>query len=154
MSKERFAESVDAHFKKHPCEDAMSGKQALMELYQLMEEFAAQATSPDNWFKVQQLQTWTPLRSFWETLATDESLLIRAAAKGNICEANGEHGDDPEVGQIAIANFRVMQEAFNSNDSQKLQRELAEHPQFKKAEELWVVAGFSRFTPLLVVREL
>ncbi len=149
-----FETAVNAFFQKRPCEDATSAKRALVLLYVMMEDLSKRPELADNWFKVQQLQSWTPLRMFWSEFATHEVLPIRAAAKGNICEKMGTYGNDPEVARIAGANIEVMQRMLNSDDPMKLQKELAEHPDLVEAERLWVVAGFGRFTPLLVVRDL
>lgn len=150
-----FENAVDSFLQKHPCEDAVSAKKALMRLYATMKELAAFAGGDAMyWHKIQQLQTWSPLRFFWETLASDESVVIRAAAKGNICEAAGCLSEDPEVGFMAGKNLEVMNKMLGIADFEEFRRRLNMFDGLPKAQELWVKAGFGSFGPNLTIREL
>ena len=150
-----FEQAVDAFLEENPCEDAASAKKALLLLYRLMSELAQNPGSPENWYRVQQLQSWSPLFLFWTALAGDESLMIRAAAKGNIFESDGtRYARDPEVGIIAEKNLEVIQKIFSSPDPEKAQDELRTYEGLPEAQELWVKAGFGSFAPPLRITEL
>ena len=61
-------------------------------------------------FKIQHATFITPLRFFWKELARDESIFIRAAAKGNLEEQGHEftsHDDIEEIRLMGDANITV-----------------------------------------------
>lgn len=159
MNHEGFETEVEAFFQRNPCEDAQSAQKALWSLYEYMVERAEEAEKEtvtesrrrQCWVMIQQAQSWSPLRLFWDALARHELLPIRAAAKGNMCEAAGYFRADPEVGLMSQMNLRSM----FADEMTAVQDEMAAHPKFSAATEQWTIAASAfPFLPALTVRNI
>ena len=156
MNRSDFTRQVDMFFHQRPCENAQSAKNALMILYDYLVGKTKESEQwPQGdirwsrcWFQIQQAMTWSPLRLFWRVLALDDLVSIRAAAKGNLCEANGEYWNDPEVSLIGQANLPLML----SGETMGLQDEMANDLNFQQAVRQWAVStqGLT-FTPVLKI---
>lgn len=160
MNRNEFLLQVLKFFQRRPCENALSAQNALMILYDYLLENARAAEQlprdSKEWcrqmFIVQQAMTWTPLRLFTRLLVEDELQPIRAAAKGNICEATGfEYWGDPEVGLISRANLPLIV----SGATTAIQEEMNGDPRLLRAIQEWEISTQgTRFTPELVVKVL
>lgn len=167
----RFEDAVDKFFAERPCDNANAARVALLALYDFLVqkvkegEDARQAIAeaepekPESvywmlcWYVIQQTMTWSPLRLFWRVLAEDDLEAIRAAAKGNICDATAmaEFGGDPEVGKMAQANLAIMFSGLNS----QLQEQMQSEERLQYAYEMWMSGGHGMpFTPEIRVMTL
>lgn len=154
MVREDFAQEVEIFFQERPCEDAQSARNALMSLYDYLIQKADEAELwPQGdlrqsccWFQIQQAMTWSPLRFFWEALVQNDRLAIRAAAKGNICEADGRYWGDPEVGMMQCANLPLMLLGRTT----ELQDKMFYDQRFQEAIMRWSLSTQgATFTPVL-----
>lgn len=155
MNQAEFAQEVDQFLRENRCPAPISAKSAIMTVYDYIANCAnaALAHGPDmtEWneqlFKIQQAMTWSPLRFFWRQLTFDDLLPIRAAAKGNLCEAHGQFMGDAEVGVITSANLPI---SLDLEWSKRLLNEVSRHPRMVQAVAEW---GLSvpqiPFTPAL-----
>ena len=159
-SKKRFTEAVDAVLARTPGDNNVSAKTALLMLYDFIVAMATEvgaiteALSIEQCrllYKIQQTICFTPLRFFIGTLAYDEKLAIRAAAKGELADRGNQAAwADPEVGVISSANLAVM-----FTESMDLQTNLWTDERITAADMEWMLASRGQsFAPQLRVTNL
>lgn len=114
-------------------------------------ELSSKEAAPEHagfLFQVQQTICWTPLRFFLKTLVEDPSVVIRAAAKGELIDREGSQWSDSEAALMGNANIVVMGAGLN----ERLLQELNQSDALKKAQGLWQESGIRiPFAPGLVV---
>ena len=121
-----FLREIDDLLAQRPSDNAISAKHALLKICEVIYEEAAKADQvfdelcvkngdfnedtlvqwSSHLFKIQQIICLTPMRHLVESLATDDYLAIRIAAKGELADRG--HSADEEATMMANANLTVI----------------------------------------------